>query len=370
MTKLAKLQYAGAALLILGCVFLVTFHTSKTIPGNEAVLPHISSYTTHYIGVVGSATPLEDRSVANIRRYTQRVSFSVLGKTQEGEWETGNPSVSLNTGQKVLVGVESGDEGESYAILDVYRLPKLYIVFFLFLLVIFLVAGRSSFPSFAGLGFSIIILEYLLVPGLFSQHPYAFVLITAGILVSIGTVLAHGITKVTILAATAAASAFCVAALLSWGVIYLLGLDGSGLEESVMLQSLTGLSSLRAVFFASVVIGTLGVLDDAVITQVESVKQVWKSKPEILKVELYRAGMHVGKQHIAALINTLLLAYASGALPLLMMLYSTNLPWWVVLNSPLVIEEIVRTVIGTSAIILSIPLATYFAAWYFSKKIA
>ncbi len=79
--------------------------------------------------------------------------------------------------------------------------------------------------------------------------------------------------------------------------------------------------------------------------------------------------MSVGKEHITSLVNTLALAYAGASLPLLLA-FSSNagkIPLWTVLNGEMISQEIVRALVGSTALILAVPISTVVAAFYYGK---
>ena len=83
---------------------------------------------------------------------------------------------------------------------------------------------------------------------------------------------------------------------------------------------------------------------------------------------LLRSGISVGREHIAALINTLALAYAGSSLPLLLLFFlNTDMPAWVIVNSDFLAEEIVRMLAGSAALLLAVPVATALAARAFAS---
>ena len=84
---------------------------------------------------------------------------------------------------------------------------------------------------------------------------------------------------------------------------------------------------------------------------------------------MYKRGLKVGHEHIASLINTLALAYVGASLPLFL-LFSLNhaAPVWTLLNSEIIAEEIVRTLVGSTVLILAVPVSTFFAAYFISKQ--
>ena len=125
--------------------------------------------------------------------------------------------------------------------------------------------------------------------------------------------------------------------------------------------------NLRGLLLGGIIIGALGVLDDITTAQTAAIDEISKANPRLGFRELYRSGTSIGREHIASLINTLALAYAGASLPILL-LFSINeeMPMWTILNSEFMAEEIVRTLVGSSALLLAVPISTYLAARAFA----
>ncbi len=79
--------------------------------------------------------------------------------------------------------------------------------------------------------------------------------------------------------------------------------------------------------------------------------------------------MSIGREHIASLINTLFLAYAGIALPVILYLvaFQSQVPLWLTINGEPIAEEIIRTMVGSIGIILAVPITTLLAAYYYGK---
>jgi len=109
----------------------------------------------------------------------------------------------------------------------------------------------------------------------------------------------------------------------------------------------------------------LGILDDITLAQTAVIEQLKSVHPKITFSELYERGITVGKDHVASLVNTLVFAYAGTSLPLfLLFTLNRTQPTWVLLNSELIAEEIVRTLVGSIALIMAVPITTCIAAYY------
>ena len=73
--------------------------------------------------------------------------------------------------------------------------------------------------------------------------------------------------------------------------------------------------------------------------------------------------MKVGVIHLASMVNTLVLAYASTALPLLILFFLYPEPWYLTINRELIAEEIVHTLVGSTGLLIAVPLTTLVAVW-------
>jgi uncharacterized membrane protein len=76
---------------------------------------------------------------------------------------------------------------------------------------------------------------------------------------------------------------------------------------------------------------------------------------------LYRSAIRIGRDHIASVVNTLVLAYAGAALPLLLLFSIAQSSVGTVANSELVAQEIVRTLVGSIGLVASVPVTTALA---------
>jgi len=106
----------------------------------------------------------------------------------------------------------------------------------------------------------------------------------------------------------------------------------------------------------------LGVLDDVTVTQVSAVDELLRANPGYRRVELYRAAVTVGRDHIASAVNTLVLAYVGASLPLLLLFTQAGQPLGDIVTGEAVAVEVVRTLTGSVGLVASVPLTTALAA--------
>lgn len=282
-------------------------------------------------------------------------------------------SLQLDVGDRVVVNfVENVSDGSQYQVVDVYRLNVLLFLFAFLVLVACVFSGWNAIFSFIGLAFSIFVLIFVIVKGILAGYNPLLVSIAGAFLISVVSVyLGHGLTKRTTIAIMGIVSTLVFVGIMSVIFVKLGSLFGMGSEEAFFLQLDSGNSvNLQGIFLAGIVIGTLGVLDDITTSQVAVVDELHKANNKLTSLQLYKRAISVGKEHITALINTLVLAYAGASMPLFILFVQDGIqPVWSLLNGEFIAEEIVRTLLGSLALILSVPVTTMLAAKFLHKDV-
>jgi uncharacterized membrane protein len=119
--------------------------------------------------------------------------------------------------------------------------------------------------------------------------------------------------------------------------------------------------NLRGLLLGGMIIGALGVLDDLVTTQASAVFELHHANESLGFRALFRSAMRIGQDHVAATVNTLVLAYAGAALPMLLMFSLGRGNYGFLVNYEFVAEEIVRTLVGSLGLVTAVPLTTVIA---------
>jgi uncharacterized membrane protein len=277
----------------------------------------------------------------------------------------------LSVGDTVIVTKSSIGGDDAYLILDKFRIPGVSIVLAIFFLLALLFGGFRGVSSLFGLAASLAILIFGVVPTILAGHnPLIVSVIGSCVIAVVSILLAHGVHKRSGLALVSTMITLVGAVLFALLAVMITKLSGAGTEEAVYLQigSLPSLN-LQGLLLGGIIIGTLGVLDDVTTTQVASIEEISKADTTLTGRELYQRGINVGREHIAALINTLALAYAGASFPLfLLFAINSGPPLWVVLNAEYVMEEVIRAIVGGASLVIAVPISTAFAAYYYGRK--
>lgn len=278
----------------------------------------------------------------------------------------------LKRGDTVVIAKSKLFSGEEiYFFVDMWRLPVLGIAAAFFIGITIFIGRLRGFTSLVGLGLSVWILAQIIVPKIVSgANPLVVSLGGAFAIAVISIFLAHGFNARTRIAVLATLATLALATILALLAVGLARVFGTGSEEAFNIQiGPFAAINLRGLFLGAIILGALGILDDVTTTQVATVDELLKTDPRLSFSALYQRGLSVGREHIAALVNTLALAYVAASFPLFILLATNKVqPLWVLLNTEFLAEEIIRTLVGSSALVLAIPISTFLAAYFLSRK--
>jgi uncharacterized membrane protein len=277
--------------------------------------------------------------------------------------EPSTPSVA--TGDRVVLAFTGGDPADpsSYQVRDFQRSAPMLWLAVLFAVAVVLLGRWKGLASLAALGFSFgVLLVYLLPAILAGSDPVVVGVLGAGVIMFGTLYLSHGV--------SARTSTAVLGTLLSLGLIGLLGsafsaatrLTGLGADTANLIAVLgTGIDA-RGLLLAGVVIGALGVLDDVTMTQTSAVWELRRANPDLSSRELYTAALRIGRDHIASAVNTLALAYAGAALPVMLAFSVSGQSFGTLITAQDVAQEVVRTLVGSIGLVAAVPITTLIAA--------
>ncbi len=267
-------------------------------------------------------------------------------------------------GDKVVLSyAAAAPAGVQYQILDFDRRLPMAVLGGVFALVVVAIGRWRGLAALATLGLSFLTLTLFMLPALLGgANPLALAVVSAAAIMLVALYLCHGVSVRTSIAVLGTLASLALIGALSAFFVVFADLTGLGSEETQYVGSLYTQVDVRGLLLAGVVIGALGVLFDVTVTQTSAVWELRGANPTLGARALYRAGMRIGRDHIASTVNTLVLAYAGASLPLLLLFYVAGHGLTDVTTSEVVAEEVVRTLIGSIGLVASVPLTTALAA--------
>jgi uncharacterized membrane protein len=272
----------------------------------------------------------------------------------------------FEVGEEVVVQVSRTPEGEHAAISDRWRAPLLLALLAGFALLVILVGGLRGIRALLALALTVGVVVKVVLPLILAGSPAIPVAIGAASAVTVATLLlTEGLRRSTVAAAIGTLGSLVLTAILAAlaGDVAKFTLLQGG-EEVAYLGILVGNEiDLAGLLLAAIILGALGVLDDVTITQAATVAELAAVPGGASRADLVRRAMNVGRSHIAATINTLVLAYVAASLPLLLLFAVGGQAPAAIASTELVAIEIVRTLAGSIGIVAAVPLTTLVAVW-------
>lgn len=280
------------------------------------------------------------------------------------------PGIDLfKIGDRAILGKSDVNDETSYYLVDRVRRPTLYWLAALFVTVTLLVARKKAIQSLMALTASFVVIFYVVLPQLLAgASPLIVSLLAAVCIIPLTFYLSHGVNTKTHIAAAGTLFALLLTATLSTLFVSWAHLSGYASEDAAFLQNDRSFINVKGLLLAGMIIGVLGILDDVTISQTSVVEELLTVNPELSLGQLYTKAMNVGKDHIASMINTLVLVYVGAAMPLLLLFMNTPKPVSEIINYEIVAEEIVRTLTGSIGLVLAVPITTALAAWWLKKN--
>jgi uncharacterized membrane protein len=271
----------------------------------------------------------------------------------------------FSVGDHVVLAYNGTNPGspDSYEIVDFQRGVPLVALALLFALAVLVLGRWQGMAALGALVLSFLVLVFFVLPAILAGHdPVLVAVVGAGLIMFVVLYLTHGL--------SARTSTAVLGTLVSLALIGGLGLAFSAVAKLTGLDEDTanliavlghGVDS-RGLLLAGVVIGALGVLDDVTVTQTSAVWELRRANPALGWRQLYAAGLRIGRDHVSSAVNTLVMAYAGAALPVLLAYSVSGRSFGDVVSAQAVAQEVMRTLVGSVGLVASVPITTVLAA--------
>jgi uncharacterized membrane protein len=322
-----------------------------------------------------TVTSILDRACgATVSEHCRRVrihldSGDARGTTGVIQWNANGDDPPVHVGDKIRVVAAPpvpGYDQENvafYTLVDYQRGGALVALFLVFALLVIALSRLRGALSLLGLGLSLVVILLFIVPGILNGQPPVLMALVGSLAVMFVTVLlAHGAGPKSIAALLGTSATLLLTAGLAAFFTHLSRLTGLAGDEAFALRLADPSVSLQGLLIAGMIVAALGVLDDVTVSQSSIVLGLRAVNPDLGYRELFRRAMHVGRDHVSATVNTLVLAYAGSSLPVLLIFASGALPLGQALNLELVSEQVVATLVGSIGLIVAVPATTALAA--------
>lgn len=263
--------------------------------------------------------------------------------------------LNLNVNDEVFIRVQENDYNEiiSSKIIDFKRDKYIGYITILFILLILLIGGLKGFRSLTSVIINILIFSATISLFLEGYSLTLIAIISSILFIIISLFIVSGVNRKTISAILGTIIGTFVSFLITIFVMWLCHSNGIHYEEMEFLTH-----PPEKIFLIEILIGTLGGIMDIAISISSSLSEIMDQNPDIKTKNLISSGLEIGKDIMGTMSNTLVLAYISGSIPIVLLFLKNKFPFSYIININLSLE-IVRALTGSIGIVLSIPLTIY-----------
>ncbi len=350
---LALAAVVGAMLLYVLCYSLVPYYDQYT--GRVVATRIISS---------GASATSEAVTV-------QVTSGNLTGKsyTLNESYPTGFTDVAYATGDNVLLGYQPAAKT---VFIDNYdRRGVTFVLLLIFFVLIILVAKRQGIMSLIGMAFSVLVILTFVVPNILrGGDPLLYASLSALAIIPTSYYLAHGLHKKTTVAIISTFVTLALTFLLAILFAHLLRVPFilSSEEGSLYVADNGKWINAQSLYLAAILIGSLAVLNDITISQASIVTSLYASNPSLSLRRLFTHAMDVGKDHVASLVNTLLLVYIGASFTVFLVYVGSMSIGSFGISDPNFSADLLRTMVVSIGIVVAVPVSTYIAAFLTVRK--
>jgi uncharacterized membrane protein len=312
--------------------------------------------------VDGGADPLTGRSAEFVV-----VTVEILEGSRAGDvvvieaLAEGYPEFTV--GDRVQLATAEFEGEAQYYLADFRRLPTLAMLVALFVAAVLVISRWHGLRALVGLVLSLLVIVQFVVPAILAgRNPPMVAWVGAMAVMVLTLYLTHGMNEMTTAAVVGTAASLTVTVALGLLFISRGKITGFASDDAVFARFAVGDLDLQGLVLAGLIIAALGVLDDVTVSQASTVFALHDTDRQLSFASLFARAMKVGRDHIASVVNTLFLAYAGASLALLVLFSTSGLAVGEILNSEVLAEEIVKTVVGSLGLIAAVPFTTALAA--------
>lgn len=276
---------------------------------------------------------------------------------------------NYDVGDKVLVARSVDMDGnEKFYVTDFIRRGYLYLLGFVFALIIIIIGKKKGINSLVSLVVSFFIIIKFILPKILSgSNPLYVGLIGAFLILTLMIYLTEGWKQKSHLSVLSVLISLSITLIFSIVFTKLTRLSGMAQDEAVFLIGLTkNAIDFQGLLLTGMLIGAIGVLDDVIVSQIEAVAQIKATNPNLPNKKVFISAFKIGNTHLGTMVNTLFLTYAGASLPLLLLFVINQgsfISFSQVINNEMIATEVVRTLVGSIGVALSMPIATFFGAY-------
>ena len=275
-------------------------------------------------------------------------------------------------GDKIILVINENDQALKGSVIaqDYDRSFYLWLLVGLFCLALILFGSWTGFKALLSFIFSCVVIWKGVIPLVLRGYDPIFIsFLTVCVLTLVIQFLVAGLNKKGMVEFLGAISGILAGLILANIFTKVMQINGAVLPYSqALFYSGYDFLKIQNIFIGAMILASSGAVMDLAMDISTGMYEISFHKKDILRMELLKSGMQIGKNVVGTMTTTLLLAYSGGYITLLMLFYAQGIDVLAFLNSPLVASEAVKTLIGSFSLVLVAPLTALIGSLFFAEK--
>lgn len=240
-----------------------------------------------------------------------------------------------------------------------------------YLVVLCLVGGKQGLKGALGLVFTFFCIIFVYLPLVYQGWSPFWVAVFICVITTLVTMyFIGGPTRKTLVATGGTVAGVVIAGLAASLFSMATGITGwnvSDIESLLTLASTSGVQ-VGGLLFSGLLISSLGAVMDVAMSIGSAIAEIHAQNPAISRTDLFKAGMHVGRDMMGTDSNTLILAFAGGSISMLVLDYAYDLPYLQIINSNNIGIAIMQGLSGSFGIVLAVPVTVVLAVLLYTWR--
>lgn len=268
----------------------------------------------------------------------------------------------LSPKDEVLLFVVPGNDGriEEAFVAEIGRDKYLIWIAAIFLAMVVLIGGMKGVKTIITLLLTVLAVIFILMPLVMKGYnPIGISTVVCIVITIVSLLILNGIQLKTMSAIIGTVSGIIIAATLAWVFGSMAKLTGMGNEYAQLLAHMEFEYDFKGLLFAAIMLGSLGAVMDVSMSISSAMHEILAIDPTITQKNLFKSGMNIGRDLMGTMSNTLILAYAGGALHMILCFMADGVSFFEIINRDLIASEVVRAMSGSIGLISAIPITTF-----------
>lgn len=359
--------------LLFVCVFAVFVFKLNQVEKTELVVRTGQTFEKAEVTEI-----LQDNLNSNGTRVgEQKVRVKMLTGARKGEKLDVTSSsgylfgAACTVGMKVIVMQSVAGETTIASVYSQDREWVIYIFALLYLLALCVIGGKQGIKGCLGLIFTFFCVIFVYLPLVYLRFSPFWAAVFICFLTTLVTMyLIGGPTKKTCAATLGTLAGVVLAGLSAWCFSKASGISGYNVSDIETLMTLWNTNRIQVggLLFSGLLISCLGAVMDVAMSISSAIDEIYKQNNSLIRKELFKAGMRVGRDMMGTDSNTLILAFAGSSVSTLLLDYAYDLPYQQIINSNNIGIAIMQGLAGSFGIVLSVPLTVLICTVLFHKN--